>query len=480
MDEAERPLDLSSNVDLTVLLLHDTFWRARVVETITVDRANAMRAHRSLQTGPIEEALTDVIRMAAEKREKVGYEDYSEVDLPDPDQPLPDRVQIVIPMGSLPKRTMVGFDVRSEQGPVYLLKRRETALRQAAYLCSLAEEATNRPVSARVHDLLVAMCEFPPGPWQFYREGRGRTLSIDARLKKYLSKGLKLSVSDEDLAAWKEFSEPIGQRMLVALREKPNEDSSSENILLALPLLVEKIEKRDDVLDYLRELHDLVIERCSPNGEIPRFLQIMAEYGRRYDALVSCVINVHTPTLVEMAQDFPLKVGVLGHCEVEVPFADAASNHVAVRVTDPDVEIRARAPRTPQDTPVEGPQFNLVRRSKEDFALYGSEKNRPARLRVRFRLALPWTSRLAMASFMILTLAAFVVLAILPVESNQDLGVFVVPTTLAAGFVLGQHRTSLAMRLQQLLRTLTVAVILVLWTYVVIAYLSGWVVGNRP
>lgn len=480
MSEAERALDLSSNVDLTVLLLADPYWRARVVETITVDRANAMRTHRSVQTAPIDQVLVDALRIAEQKRQ-TGEDD--ENDLPDPDLPLPDRVEIVLPMGSLPKRTMVGFDVRSDLGPVYLLKRRETAWRQAAYLCALAEDATREPPSELVRDLLVAMCEFPPGPWQFYREGRHRRHALDVRLKRYLSDGLAIPVSDEDLVAWKRFSDDIGESMLRALGEPPNEDSSSENILLALPLLAaeDKIQDRDDVVRYLRALRKLVVEQCSPHGEVPRFLQVMAEYGRRYDALVSCVINVHTPTSVEMEQDFPLHVGLFGHGEAEVPFADAASNHVAVRVNDPDVELRARPPRTPRGEPLDNPrQFNLVRRSKEDFALYGSERDRPARLRVRFRLTLPWTSRLAMVSFLVLTVAALAVLLYLPQETAEDLAVFVVPTTLAAGFVLGQQRTSLSMRLQRLLRTLAVVVIMLLWTYVVVAYVSGWVVGSRP
>ncbi len=59
--------------------------------------------------------------------------------------------------------------------------------------------------------------------------------------------------------------------------------------------------------------------------------------------------------------------------------------------------------------------------------------------------------------------------------ASDDLAVFVVPTTLAAGLVLVQQRTSLGSRLQRGLRLLVVGAIVALWTVVLVAYMKGWV-----
>lgn len=438
--------------------MRDKYWRSRVVETVTIDRAPAARFHRSVQVAPLIETIRDFC----------------------PNDDLPQTARVVLPVGVLPKRTMVGFDVTSLNGSAFLLKRVEVARRQALFLRDLALEA-GYSCPQEVLNFFTAMCEFPPGPWQHYRTGSWRFRSEEWRLRQYLSSGLGFPVAPHEISAWKRSADRIKSQMLYCLREDPYRDSSSENVLLALPLLASKnlVRNSTDVTEYLRCISEFV-DKCARDNNSPRVLRVMAEYGKRWEVLIDCLVYLNEPTCVEMTQDIPLAIGLAGRSFVEVSFADAASNHVAIRVSDPDVELVAQTPKGPDGKKLRNRLFNLVRQSKEDFALYGSERDREERLRIRFRLTLPWISKIIISSFVGLTLLAMYLLVHLPVKTSEDLGVFVVPTTLAAGIVLSQQRTSLGMRLQRGLRFLAVISITALWALVVVAYLRGWIVGSRP
>jgi len=147
-------------------------------------------------------------------------------------------------------------------------------------------------------------------------------------------------------------------------------------------------------------------------------------------------------------------------------------------VSDPDVQLKWRKVGTLTGGELPANMFNLVLESKEDLAIYGSEPDRPDRIRMRFRLTLPLVPKLIILAFVLLTMAAiwmvyYTSYGPLPNLKSDALSVFVVPTTLAAGLVLVQQRTSLGIRLQRGLRLLVVGTIVALWIVVLVALAGG-------
>jgi len=458
-------LDLTGNVALTVLLMRDDYWRSRIVETVTIDRALAARTNRGYQVAPLIEAVKDIL---------------------DGSEPAADHVHVVLPLGALPKRIMVGFDVIVQSGEAFLLKRREIARRQSAFISDLAQKDLGIEPKPKTLEFLTAICEFTPGPWQRFRRGWYRFRRDSKSLRQYLESGLGFPIEDNELRTWQESASSICKLMHTSLRERPDRESSSENILLALPILSAKglLPSVSTVTQYVKELEYFISECAGKCDESTRILKTIAEYGKRFPVLISCKVPLREPASVSVAQDIPLKIGLRGRSEIDVIFNDAASNHIAIRVSDPDVQLKWRKLGGSNGEKLRVNLFNLVRESKEDLAIYGSEPDRPDRIRLRFRLTLPWVPKLIMMAFVLLTMASIYMVVYLGNVTDvagqtrlasDDLAVFVVPTTLAAGLVLVQQRTSLGSRLQRGLRLLVVGAIVALWTVVLVAYMKGWV-----
>ena len=452
-------LDLTGNVDLTVLLMKDDYWRSRIVETVTIDRALAARTNRGCQVAPLIEAVKDILNGS---------------------EPAADHAHVVLPLAILPKQIMVGFDLIVPVGEAFLLKRREIAIRQAAFVLDLAQDLGVEPKSSTL-EFLTAIFEFTPGPWQRFSRDWYRFRRNSSSLRQYLEEGLGFPIDGPELRTWQKFANPVCKLMHASMQEKPDRESSSENILLALPILSAKglVPSVSAATQYVKDL-EYFINECAKKGEkSARILKVIAEYGKRFPVLISCKVPLREPTSITVAQDIPLKIGLRGRSEIDVIFNDAASNHIAIRVSDPDVQLKWRKLGRSNGDKLQVNLFNLVRESKEDLAIYGSEPDRPDRIRMGFRLTLPWVSKLIIMAFVLLTMAAIYMVAYtpyMPKLTSDDLAVFVVPTTLAAGLVLVQQRTSLGSRLQRGLRLLVVGAIVALWTVVLVAYMRGWIV----
>lgn len=456
-----QTLDLTGDVDLTVLLMKDDYWRSRIIETVTIDRALSACTTREYQVAPLIEAVKDILG---------GHE------------PAVDHAHVVLPLAAVPKRVLVGFNLIVQSGEAFLLKRREIAKRQAAFILDLAGDLGVKPTSDKTVEFLIAICEFTPGPWQRFRRGRYRFRSDNKSLRRYLEGGLRFKISDHDLRLWKEAANWICGLMQNSLQENRDRESSSENVLLALPILSAKglVPSASDVTQYVKELK-LFIDECKNKEASARILKTIAEYGKRFPLLISCKMPLREPASVAEVQDIPLEIGLRGRSRINVLFNDAASNHIVIRVSDPDVQLKWRKVGTLTGGELPANMFNLVLESKEDLAIYGSEPDRPDRIRMRFRLTLPLVPKLIILAFVLLTMAAiwmvyYTSYGPLPNLQSDALSVFVVPTTLAAGLVLVQQRTSLGIRLQRGLRLLVVGTIVALWIVVLVAYAGGRII----
>lgn len=446
-----RPvIDLAYSKEVTTALLSTTDWRSRVVEQVDLEKALSCRNRRSLQLAPLREALINFLPKGCIE-----------------------QVTISLPVATLPKRPLVNFSLQVATGEAYLLKRREIAEREAHYLASLSA-GLGVELSGQAEQFITAICEFTPGPWKRYRSG-GVNANENEELRSYLTEGLKIPICQQTLNSWKGIADEIGSIIDIAFDEGYDPESPADNPLLALPLLFSRDNPAapQQIDQLLSELASFVHKCIDVDGPRAAPLEVLGDYGRRYEAIVACTVPVDEPTVVHMTQDMPLKVDLRGLVELETVFNDAATNHIAVRVLDPDVEVVRLAAHDVSGNELSDDSFTSVRDSSEDFAVYGSESDRQYRIKLRFRLKPSWwTTTVSVSVFVTTTIAVVLALTVRPLTSS-DVALLVVPTTFASGLLLVQQRTTLAISSQVLLRVGTVFILLALWCTIAVEYWAG-------
>jgi hypothetical protein len=436
-------VDLSASVPVTTALLRDQRWRSRVVEEFEIDRATSCRDVRRLQIAPMGEFLAPFL-----------------------DGREPRAVRVTLSGATLPKRPLVEFTLSGGYEDVFLLKRREIAERQAALLVALAGEA-GVGTPAGVAAYLAAIGEFLPGQWERYRR-RDPVIA----LRDYLRTGLGLdALPPAVFAEWVALAEEVAGWVRPAFPERPDPTSSADQPLLALPPLFSAADEVDlgAVTAAVHDLHGWV-RACAGSTEV---LRAFGRYGRRYEALVTCTVATDTPTSVRMSQEIPVELRHFRHADVEAVFRDAVSNHVAVRVLDPDVEIRLAGVHLPNGEPVSDTAFTVRHETREDVALSSSEDARPYRMVLRLTLRAATLTTLNSVGVAVLTLLAAVLVVTVRPLASDDVALLVVPATFASGLLLVQQRTTLAARLQVPWRTAAALSLLVLWLVVMVGLVTG-------
>ena len=457
--EDPRPdrLDLSDSVDVVTRLLDERVWRSRVVEQVEIDRSYFGRTVRSLQVAPLRPIIGDLFPRSTKRATS----------------------KIVLPVMTLPKGPLVNFDLTAPLGQAFLLKRRAIAEFEARYVEYLAKCA-GIAMAGEVLAFVTAIAEFTPGTWQnkFYS---GSAKTIEADLKSYLDAGLGRPSNNQDFKHWSTLSESIGSTLEIALDEGISYSSSANTPILALPLISELLGTPADVTARLEELHSFVEECVRQDGPVAPALQVLADYGLRYEALVECEVPLDDAFTIKTTRDVNLNTRRTGRVDIEAVFDDAISNHLAVRVSDPDVKLQLGDPE-PRDLlgePLPENTFDLVRATDEDFVVYGSEEGRSHRIVLPLRVR-PSLNNLASAgAFAAISLAVGVVLLALPKPlTTDDAALLVVPTTLIAGLVLAQQRTTIAGRLLNPLRLVSLLVIIGLWCIVIVLLANGEIVSG--
>jgi hypothetical protein len=444
---------------VTTTLLSDGEWRSRSVEDVSLGSERWITSRRSLQVAP----LFDFLR---------GFLCCDDVE----------QATLLLPVATLPKGPLLSFDVTApDLVTAYLPKRRVLAEREAHFVVATAA-AHDIAVSARLQELLTAICEFTPGIWQGWDRDQPNPLHS------YLSDAVQQSLPESLVASWAATVAPASAALAAELDEGAQDASSAENPLLAIPLLLRG--GRLDVPDVGSLLEEFAefISKCAsatPSGTYTPH-GLLAEYGVRWEAMVHCTVPLHEPFLARMSEQRLLSVGRRGTTRITVTTADAASNHIVVRVTDPHVEIhgtpqgrrRLRQPRQQQiplfsalGVPLEEAHFEGVRKTREQWSLYGSAPDREYQVEIRPRLKLSQPYLSANLSVEALTGVACVLVAVRwGCLTAADLAVIVIPTTLAAAFLVTRDTTTLATRLQRATRLRTTALVVVLWAMVALAY----------
>lgn len=382
---------------------------------------------------------------------------------------------LVLPLTTRPKAPIFDLDLSApgELG-AHLLTRLKTAAYEAEQLLHLLD-ASDSAVAMRQGlsvDLLQAICAFTPG--RFLEVAKEYSFSRPLAIAQYLYDGLGLTVRPmaHEVGEWLTHLEPAAARLSEALGEPPCRDSSSENVLLALPDM-------RNAPTSARQVAALVAAYAAGIGaaateEDERVLSTLCEYGRRYEVLVAATVPIARRFTLSMAESRPLNRRARGWTVQRFALGDAASGHMEARVVDPSVAFGSFHVRDLSGVRIGLGRLESARKTTETIALYGSDPDRPYYAEVWIKLRLASFIRWGTALLGVLSLCAAVAVFFVPRDSLyvERLALLVVPTTLATAVVLTREQSALANQLQRWPRLLLTVAIAILWMTMLIELLA--------
>jgi hypothetical protein len=443
---ASRTANLIDRRDVSVALLNNPLgWRVRVVEEITVDSATSCTRRRSLQVAPLREVLAGLVPRHAT------------------------HALLALNVAPLPRGPLMDFDVSGPEGEAWLLPRTEIAARQGEYLLGLAMPRGKAP-SSSLMAVLTAILGFTG---ELLVDGQEPGIGL------YLRDGLGRPVSAPVLANWADLT----ARCRAVLRPRLDEfrgHSAPENPILVLPQLFDLgvVATDTEATLLLAEYTDLLerMDREASTSSEPtvadEFLNSLADYANYYDLIVAMRVPLDEPFLVKFSERRDLDLTILNEGEQDLVIADALSNHVSFKVSDPNVRIAEFEAHHPaSDTPAYG-AFQS-RRDEQSRAFYAHDPERDYRIRLRFRLALLRRLQLVPYGVAALLLLLTIALWISWPTTLSTLALIVGPSALAASVLLYRDPTTLGSRLRFWTSLILTVGLFALIATAVILYVSG-------
>lgn len=486
-----RELDLSSSVEAVMTLLDTEIdWRARSVEHLTFTTELTCLARRSVQVTPLNRFLPRLEGSLEKAR----------------------VARLVLPIGMFPKRPLLDFDVRVDERAAYLLKRVDIADLQAEYVIRSLE---GRKPSEALRSLITSICEFTPGQWIQIREkgwtgrlltylnksgplgveihGRVgrlshvlRTRLLCSKLQTYLRDSMGDTVADSSsisrqlVEGWVRECTAIAKLLEGYLREPPSIDSSSDLSILAMPLVANRgqLNNVGQISERLLELRKLCEEvKAHEVDQQEAGLSVLAEYGRRWEAMVQCTVPIDAPFLVTTCETRPANIECFGWVWEDVIFADAQSSHLVMKAADDVAVISDIRARDAYGTDLQN-FVTAVRQTDEVAAVYSSDGDRDYFARFGIRFVAYFDVRVVgWVIEMITYLGIAIIIRKWAILGATDLAVIAVPTTFAASVLLSRERTSLGTHLLRWSRRRLLFALMTLWGMVGYLYLSSKVAG---
>lgn len=373
---------------------------------------------------------------------------------------------ILLPLTTREKRPLLNFGLAGPGGcPATLTSRASIANLQAQYLQLLAEDSSAFDQLRRIDpQLYESISVFSPGVFERWFWDRGDS---EASLARYLSNGLGWPVSLSDVRRWRDKTTEVASILVAHLHEPPDPLSSSEEVLLALPVHNPLPGSREEVDRLIANFHGGVAA-ADRVGAVD-YLEVLAEYGRRYEVVVEVEVPLLEPSRIKIEEDLPVKVehrdgDVWVEAESKFPLGDARSAHLEVRVDDPHVEITAFEIRDSKGQDAEG-SLEAVRETSEACAFYSSNPDRPFYVAVLLSLSVarPLIAQAAILSMANVVAAAAIIFVSADGSPGGSLAALTIPTTVAAAFALVREQTALADRLQRGPRIALAFTALALW-----------------
>ena len=445
-------IDLTEEWDSTFALLDDTrAWRERSVYEIVLGDGDSVNTTTAYQV----RIPLDLVRRFQPQAESGDW------------------VRLLLPFAVRSKELLFKVDFKGVRDhPVVLLRRQEIAELQARYLARLAPDAP-----ASLPSLWEGLSAFTTTAWHhhiattkprvWHRVRRGYKESWRKRaLAAYLSNGLGLNIKPGHVTKWLNETEQARKALVEALGEGEYPDSSSECILLAIPFMSyrpESIKAIDILIGQFREAVDAMSQDA---------LQVLAEYGRRWEAIVETTVPIGRSCTIKLTEKRPWIETPSPVLEQVLPFGDALSTHIETRSTDPDVEIKRL-----DVTDLEGKSLGIEggdakREAADAAAFYASSDERPYVARVRVKARLRRWRYLLNVWLVVMTGVASLVALSLPQDADlvDSLTLLTLPLTLAAAFILTRV-SPLAERILRRWRTSLMVAVSLLWA---VALLRLW------
>lgn len=313
-------VDLSETTDFFLALKSDpSSWRERLVAELGLGLRNHVRSTSAFQIEFPPELLRGFVNL---KRTR--------------------SANVLLPLTMREKRPLLNLGVTGPGGiPATVLARPSIAALQAFYLLSVVDRSSTRMRLLPFVDerLWEAICAFSPSFFvsNFFDPAEG---DLDAAVAAYLSSGLGLQVDVDRVLGWRNRTEQARQALSRRLNEPPDDLSSAEQVLLALPGM-SPLPRGLDEIDGIVDSYAHLIETADERGE-HTLVAALAEYGRRYELIVEVEVPLMEPCRVRVDEDLPLELERrrwqywITH---QFPLRDARSAHLEVRLDDANIEF---------------------------------------------------------------------------------------------------------------------------------------------
>ncbi|HYQ76401.1 hypothetical protein [Cellulomonas sp.] len=415
-------VDLIDDREATAALLaHPLEWRTRAVEHIEIDGESSCRRRRSLQCAPLQELLPGAARRAK-------------------------FAMLALNVAPVPRGPLFEFDVTGPFGAAYLLPRQEIALRQALFIRDLAESA-GFPVSDQCVDFLVAMFGMPRTP---DREAKEQS---NFEIGEYLSDGLNgagVSHYDNWIGASREVAQVIDRKL-----DRDSPRSPTRLPVLAIPEYVGATEATPPSVDaVIREYSHLIqsADAASVSGKpgaVDELLASVADYGDYYDLIVATKVPLREPFVMSYSERRNLSLSFWsGAGSQDLVIADAVSNHVALEVADPSVELGRRVEAVQPGTGAVTYGAFTGRSTRQFWSMYAHGSDRDYRITLKFRVR-P-LSRLQGVPYVLSVMLVLLAFAMWNerIRELNELALIAGPAALAASLLIAREQTSVASRVR--------------------------------
>lgn len=463
----KRVIDLTLDNAVAHRLLTNRDWRVRVVEEASVSSELWCTRKRSLQVGFLLAELEDLLP-----------EGWAPGDL----------VTLNLPIGSLPKGAVTGFDVTAPGSePAFLLPRRDIADIQLDFLARLAE-AADIEIGPLLMEALRAAVGFESSVLARYLPFSENDDDYEFR-GTFLQEYLPFDLSIEQLAAWRGVTRSVGLVLFQRSGEAPRADSAIDDLLMIIPELVEKGVIVDPnqvdelLLDWWRFIDEAVRVSAAPSDSgaaANDLLLVAADYGRRWDVVVRCTVPLNSPFTAHLEWRRGLKVSGKWrrYASQWIVFSDAKSNHFRLSSTDVNVTLGDVAVDDVRGVATLDTQNARKRSNREYFALYSSDPQRDYLVNIVFELRLPAATQALLVALSAFLFACIVALVGESPGQPTQVTALIAPGTIAASVVLAREQSTLAAALRRRLTHLLVGLLAVLWTVaIVLLAAANW---NAP
>jgi hypothetical protein len=439
-------VDLSEDDAFFLRLVGDTWaWRERLVEELVFADATRVRVQSALQVNFPPDLLEEFV-----------------------DSDMTQSANVLAPITTRPKRPLFNFGLTGPAGaPATLTSRASTSALQANYLTALAEEGMAAGDTTAIGgDLFEAIGLFTPALFRDYFFDRARK-DFDLALSDYLTDGLGFTVPKIQVSSWRQLTGPAAAHLVAALQEPADDYSSSEEVLLAVPLMGTPPKSLGEITQIVDRYVGGVSAAHSKGDNA--FLGVLAEYGRRYEIIVEVELPLLEPATIKLQEDRPLKVGRNLWVSHRFGLGDARSAHLEARIADPNVEIAGFDVRDLAGGEQALGPLESLRHTKESWSIYSSVPDRPFYVDISLRLRVVPQLRWTAVALSVMGIAAAAVALAIPREQSyvETLGILTIPVSVAAAFVLIREDTGLATRVQRMWRGALSLVTVALWTIVI-------------